>query len=74
MHEISTHEEAVFESYLPGILDHWGHGVTNGFMEGLNGVFSAVRRKAHGYWSIWNMIAMLYFMAAKLPSPALLSH
>lgn len=64
----------MIESHLPGILAHWDHGVTNAFMEGLNSVFSAVRRKARGYRSIHNMIAMLYFVAAKLPSPAALSH
>ena len=62
------------ESHIVGILAHWDQGVTNAFMEGINSVFSAVRRKARGYRSIQNMIAMLYFVAGKLPSPALLSH
>ncbi len=62
------------ESHLSGILAHWDHGVTNAFMEGLNSVFSAVRRKARGYRSIRNMITMLYFVAAKLPAPVVLSH
>lgn len=64
----------LIQSHLTGILAHWDHGVTNAFMEGLNSVFSAVRRKARGYRSVTNMIAMLYFVAAKLPSPAILSH
>jgi transposase len=64
----------LIESHLKGILAHWDHGVTNAFKEGLNSVFSAVRRKARGYRTIRNMIAMLYFVAGKLPSPAMLIH
>ena len=64
----------MIESHITGILAHWDHGVTNAFMEGLNSVFSAVRRKARGFRTVHNMIAMLYFVAAKLPSPAMLIH
>lgn len=64
----------LIESHIAGILAHWDQGVTNAFMEGLNSVFSAVRRKARGYRSVRNMIAMLYFVAGKLPSPAAFSH
>jgi transposase len=62
------------ERHIAGILAHWEQGVTNAFMEGLNSVFSAVRRKARGYRTIEHMIAMLYFVAGKLPSPASISH
>ncbi len=64
----------LIESHIAGILAHWDQGVTNAFMEGLNSVFSAVRRKARGYRSVQYMIAMLYFVAGKLPSPVALSH
>lgn len=64
----------LIESHIAGILAHWDQGVTNAFMEGLNSVFSAVRRKARGYRSIRNMITMLYFVAGKLTSPAVPSH
>ena len=64
----------MIESHIAGILAHWDQGVTNAFMEGINSVFSAVRRKARGYRSSRNMITMLYFVAGKLPSPAELSH
>jgi transposase len=64
----------MIESHIAGILAHWDQGVTNAFMEGLNSVFSAVRRKARGYRSVRNMITMLHFVAGKLPSPAVLSH
>jgi transposase len=60
----------MIESHLPGILAYWDHHTTNAFMEALNSVFSAVKRKARGYRSIENLITMLYFTAAKLRIPA----
>ena len=62
------------EKHLPGILAHWTAGLTTAFLEGLNSVFSAVKRKARGYRNSQYMIAMLYFVAGKLPIPTLLSH
>ena len=41
----------MIEDHLPGILAHWKSGVTNAFMEALNSVFSATKRKARGYRS-----------------------
>jgi transposase len=64
----------LIESHIAGILAHWDQGLTNAFLEGLNSVFSAVRRRARGYRSVRNMIAMLYFVAGKLPSPTAFSH
>jgi len=58
------------ESHLPGILGHWDHKTTNAFLEGLNSVFSAVKRKARGFRSTHNLITMLYFTASKLRIPA----
>jgi transposase len=43
--------------------------VTNAFMEGLNSVFSATKRKARGYRSTTHFITMLYFIAGKLRLP-----
>lgn len=57
------------ERHLPGIMGHWIHGITNAFLEGLNSVFSATKRKARGYRTTQNLIAMLYFTAAKLDIP-----
>jgi transposase len=57
------------ENHLAGILAHWKWGVTNAFMEGLNSVFSATKRKARGYRSTTHLIAMLYFVAGKLRLP-----
>jgi transposase len=59
----------MIENQLAGILAHWKWGVTNAFMEGLNSVFSATKRKARGYRSTTHLIAMLYFTAGKLRLP-----
>ena len=57
------------ENHLEGILAHWKWGVTNAFLEGLNSVFSATKRKARGYRSTTHLITMLYFTAGKLRFP-----
>lgn len=62
------------EQHLAGILAHWSNWLSTAFMEGLNSVFSAVKRKARGYRSSEYMIAMLYFVAGKLAIPSLPSH
>jgi transposase len=59
----------MMEDHLVGILAHWKWGVTNAFMEGLNSVFSATKRKARGYRSTTHLITMLYFVAGKLRLP-----
>ncbi|XOV72352.1 MAG: ISL3 family transposase [Verrucomicrobiota bacterium] len=58
------------ERHLEGILAHWKKKLTTAFMEGLNSVFSAVKRKARGFRSSVYMITMLYFVAGKLRIPA----
>jgi transposase len=57
------------ENHLAGILAHWKWGLTNAFMEGLNSVFSAVKRKARGYRSTVYLITILYLVAGKLRLP-----
>lgn len=57
------------ERHMEGILAHWKNGLTTGFLEGLNSLFSATKRKARGYKSSVYQIAMLYFVAGKLPIP-----
>lgn len=57
------------QNHLEGILAHWKWGITNAFMEGLNSVFSATKRKARGYRSTVHLITMLYFIAGKLRFP-----
>ena len=55
--------------HLEGILGHWKQGLTTAFLEGLNSLFSATKRKARGYRSTEYQIAMLYFVAGKLEIP-----
>jgi transposase len=59
----------MIEKHLDGILAYWKFRITNAFMEGLNSVFSAVRRRARGYRSPDYLITMLYFVAADLTIP-----
>ena len=60
----------MIERHLEGVLAHWTHHTTNAFMEGLNSVFSAVKRKARGFRSTKNLIAMIYFTSGNLDIPA----
>jgi transposase len=59
----------MIEGHLAGILAHWTQGLTTAFMEGLNSLFSAVKRKSRGYRSVEYMTSMLYFVAGKLTLP-----
>ena len=55
------------QAHWKGILAHWGSGrLTTAYLEGLNSVFSAVKRKARGFRNPDNLITMLYFVAGKL--------
>ena len=60
----------MIQRHLPGILGHWKAGLTTAFLEGLNSLFSATKRKARGYRTSKNLLAMLYFVAGKLPIPS----
>lgn len=60
----------MIESHLEGILSHWKRKTTNAFLEGLNSLFSAVKRKARGFRSSDNLITMLYFTAGNLKIPS----
>jgi len=59
----------MIQTHLQGILAHWKWRLTNAFMEGLNSVFQATKRKARGYRSSEYLITMLYFVAGKLRLP-----
>ena len=59
----------MIETHLAGILAHWKHHLTNAFMEGLNSIFQATKRRARGYRSPQYLITMLYFIAGKLRIP-----
>ena len=58
-------------NHLEGIISFAESRITNAFMEGLNSVFSAVKRKARGFRSNQNLICMLDFVAGKLKMPSL---
>lgn len=60
---------AMVTRHLEGIVAHWQQGLTTAFLEGLNSLFSAVKRKARGYRSSEYQTAMLYFVAGKLEIP-----
>jgi transposase len=51
------------------LVGHWRQELTTAFLEGLNSLFSATKRKARGYRSTEYQIAMLYFVAGKLEIP-----
>ena len=57
------------ERHIEGILGHWKEGLTTAYLEGLNSLFSATKRKARGYRTTKNLLAMLYFVAGKLRIP-----
>jgi transposase len=57
------------ERHLKGILGHWKAGLTTAYLEGLNSLFSATKRKARGYRSTKNLLTMLYLVAGKLRIP-----
>ena len=60
---------AMVREHLEGILGHWKEGLTTAFLEGLNSLFSATKRKARGYRTTEHLITMLYFVAGKLSIP-----
>jgi transposase len=64
-----TQVAEMVERHLKGILAHWKAGLTTAFMEGLNSLFSATKRKARGYRTTKNLLTMLYFVAGKLQIP-----
>jgi len=62
----------MIDGHLEGILAYWTAKVTNAFLEGLNSLFSATKRKARGYRTTRYLIAMLYFVAGKLNIPSII--
>ena len=60
---------AMVERHLEGILGRWQQGLITAFLEGLNSLFPATKRKARGYRSSEYQIATPYFIAGKLEIP-----
>jgi transposase len=63
----------MLEEYWLGVT-RWHHSrVSNGLLEGLNSLIQAAKRRARGYRTNRNYIAMIYLVAGKLnagPAPA----
>jgi transposase len=60
----------MIERHLVGIVAYWKHRVTNGWLEALNSVLQAIKRKARGYRTTEYLKAIIYFVAGKLRIPA----
>jgi transposase len=59
------------KQHQEGIL-RWFHSrMTNGLLEGINGLVQASKRRARGYRNVENLIAMVYMTANKLRLPTL---
>ncbi len=59
------------KQHQEGIL-RWFHSkMTNGLLEGINGLVQAAKRRARGYRNVNNLIAMVYMTANKLHLPQL---
>ncbi len=60
----------VLEDHWLGVC-RWHHSrVSNGLLEGLNSLIQAAKRRARGYRTNRNYIAMIYLIAGKLnPGP-----
>ena len=54
------------EEYWLGIIEWFTSKVSNGLLEGLNSLIQAAKRRARGYRSTRNYIAMIYLTVGKL--------
>jgi transposase len=52
-----------------GIVNYHYSMMTTGFMEGINSLIQAAKRKARGYATFDNLITMIYLIAGKLKLP-----
>lgn len=56
----------MLKSHYDGVVRWFTSKLNNGLLEGINSLFQAAKRKARGYRSHENMIAMVYLLAGKL--------
>lgn len=56
----------MLQSHFDGVVRWFSSKLNNGLLEGINSLFQAAKRKARGYRSYENMIAMVYLLAGKL--------
>jgi transposase len=57
---------ATLRDRLPGILNHFTSGLSNGFAESMNSLIQAAKARAKGYATTDNLIAIAYLLCAKL--------
>jgi transposase len=56
----------MLQKHYDGVIQWFTSKLNNGLLEGVNSVFQAAKRKARGYRSEKNIIAMVYILAGKL--------
>ncbi|MFB6367912.1 ISL3 family transposase [Paenibacillus elgii] len=56
----------MLQSHYDGVVRWFSSKLTNGLLEGVNSLFQAAKRKARGYRSDKNIIAIVYVLAGKL--------
>ena len=54
------------EDHWPGVLRWFASRISNGLLEGLNSLVQSAKRRARGYRSTRNYIAMIYLTVGKL--------
>jgi len=54
------------QTHYDGVVRWFSSKLTNGLLEGVNSIFQAAKRKARGYRSEKNVMAMVYILAGKL--------
>lgn len=54
------------KSHYDGVVRGFTSNLNDGLLEGINSLFQAAKRKARGYRSYENMIAIVYLLAGKL--------
>jgi len=56
----------MLKRHYDGVVRWFTSNLNNGLLEGINSLFQAAKRKARGYRSYKNMIAIVYLLAGKL--------
>lgn len=57
---------ATLRRHLPGIVQHFVSGLSNGFAESMNSLIQAAKARAKGYATTVNLIAIAYLLCARL--------
>lgn len=54
------------KSHWTGIINYIDYRITNGILEGLNGIIQSVKRSARGFKTTTNLIIIIYLRLGKL--------